>query len=83
MSIIEGITGEVEGSSLRWEYWITNLPSATKSDTTWGRLNIFVSERILDGLVQVACGGSGEKWLDSGYNLKVGQAACNDGWEVL
>lgn len=81
MSIMEGITGEVEGSSLRWD------DKSPKGYTEWHHLgkilNIFASECILDGLAQVACGESGKKWLDSGYNFKVGQATCNDGLEVL
>lgn len=30
------------------------------------------------GLAQAACGRSGENWLGSGHNLKVGQAAYSN-----
>lgn len=42
-----------------------------------------IQGRTDGGLHQDACGGSGEKWLDSRYNLKVGQAVCSDGLDLM
>lgn len=39
-----------------------------------------MNQPILGGLDQVACG---EKCLGTGYNLKVGQAACKDDLDML